>query len=74
MRKQITTTLDEDLLKKSRKLAIDEDLCLNDIIENALFLYNSLKEDNVEAIYSNLPACEFSSMIMRYLEDNGFFD
>lgn len=74
MRRQITITLNEDLLKKSKKLAIDEDLHLNDIIENALYLYNSLKEDDVEAIYSNLPNCKFGSLIMRYLEDNRFFD
>lgn len=45
-RKQITTTLDEELLKEFRKIAIDEDRNLNEILEELMEKYIKEKKGN----------------------------
>lgn len=44
IRNRLSTTIDEDLLKKARHLAIDQNKNLNEIIEEALeLLFQTLK-------------------------------
>lgn len=56
MRKKFTTTIQEDLLKELKKMAIEEGLDANDIIEQALRVYFksnvTLKCRKCNSIYS----------------------
>lgn len=74
MRKQITTTIDEDILKKSKRLAIDSDMNLNDIIENSLELWLILKSgisldsiDDLKTVYDRLPSDGIGGEIRKLL-------
>ena len=40
MRKQIATSLEEDIIKRAKFMALEKDINLNEHIENALKLYD----------------------------------
>lgn len=74
MRKQITTTIDKNILKKSKRLAIDSDMNLNDVIENSLELWLILKSDirlneidDIVKVYDRLPADGIGGEIRKIL-------
>lgn len=74
MRKQITTTIDKNILKKSKRLAVDSDMNLNDIIENSLELWLILKSDislneidDIVKVYDRLPSDGIGSEIRKIL-------
>lgn len=74
MRKQITTTIDKDILMKTRILGVQEDLNLNDIIENSLELWLTLKEsispseiDDLMKVYNRLPSDGIGNEIKKLL-------